>query len=84
VPEEEYSGERRRLGHIKQKTDRQDAQHILRLLNMISAGLGSELGEPDCPDFSASHSIDEIRPISRFDRWSLRPTQETTAFYFMT
>jgi hypothetical protein len=40
------------------KTDRQDAQHILRLLNMISADLGSELGEPDCPDFSASHSID--------------------------
>ena len=25
---------------------------------MISADLGSELGEPDCPDFSASHSID--------------------------
>src|SRR6266436_5223577 len=24
---------------------------------MISADLGSELGEPDCPDFSASHSI---------------------------
>ena len=69
----EVDGKRSARRHERQKTDRQDAQHILRLLNMISADLGSELGEPDCPDFSASHSIDgqvDEASVRNLTRWN--------------